>query len=97
MSELTYTIFGLTIRSPLEIPELTPAETESVDVDIKFGKNPTGLDDVRSSGILFEAAEISRCRPFYQRLAGGDIIVALHRNTLWQTCNIWNHRYSLEN
>ena len=57
MSGLTYNVFGLNIRSPLEIPDVVPVDAESVDVEIRFGKNPAGLRNVRSSGILYEAAE----------------------------------------
>lgn len=57
VSELTYNVFGLNIRSPLEIPDLMPVNEGSVDVDIRFGKNPVKLGNVRSSGILYEATE----------------------------------------
>jgi hypothetical protein len=54
---LTYTIYGLTIRSPLELPELHPAHSEHVDVHIRFGQNPLHLYRALTSGILFEANE----------------------------------------
>jgi energy-coupling factor transporter ATP-binding protein EcfA2 len=57
VSEFTYIIFGLRIKSPLEIPELTSIITKQVDVNIIFGNNPSKLENVVTSGALFETAK----------------------------------------
>ena len=52
-----YKVYGLTIGSELELPELTRVQNIKVDVSIDFGKVPEHLPEVRGSGVLFEAAE----------------------------------------
>ena len=56
MNKYYYKVYGLTIGSELELPELTPAQNIKADVIIGFGKVPEHLPEVRGSGILFEAA-----------------------------------------
>ena len=51
-----YKVYGLTIGSELELPELSPIQNTKVDVSIGFGNVPEHLPEVRGSGILFEAA-----------------------------------------
>jgi hypothetical protein len=50
-----YKVYGLSIGSELELPELIPDQNGKVDVTISSGKVPEHLPEVRSSGILFEA------------------------------------------
>ena len=56
MIKYYYKLYGLTICSELELPELTPVQNIKADVIIGFGKVPEHLPEVRGSGILFEAA-----------------------------------------
>ena len=56
MIKYYYKVYGLTICSELELPELTPVQNIEEDVTIGFGKVPEHLPQVRGSGVLFEAA-----------------------------------------
>ena len=56
MIKYHYKVYGLTIGSELELPELTPVQNIKADVTIGFGKVPEHLPEVRGSGVLFEAA-----------------------------------------
>ncbi|MCP4310024.1 MAG: hypothetical protein GY790_02055 [Bacteroidetes bacterium] len=56
LNKYHYKIYGLTIGSELELPELTSVQNIKSDVTISFGKVPEHLPEVRGSGILFEAA-----------------------------------------
>jgi len=56
LNKYYYKVYGLTIGSELELPELSPVQNIKVDVSIGFGKVPEHLPEVRGSGVLFEAA-----------------------------------------
>ena len=57
MIEYTYNIFGLIIRSQLEIPELISIKSKQAHVTVQFGTTPEHLNGNISSGILYEATE----------------------------------------
>lgn len=57
MINFTYRIFGLIIHSELEIPGLIPLQAEIADVSILIGATPNQLNNVISSGVLFESAK----------------------------------------
>lgn len=56
MSKYHYKVYGLSICSELELPELQAGQDNGADVSIGFGKVPEHLPEIRGSGILFEAA-----------------------------------------
>jgi hypothetical protein len=74
-----YKVYGLTIDSELELPELIPVQLVKAEVTIGFGNVPEHLPEVRGTGILFEAA----CDDFLFkfdgvgrfRVQGGDRII----------------------
>lgn len=55
MTEFNYNIFGLNFRSPLVIPGLVTNDIGTTDVNIQLGDVPDHLDQVISSGVLFES------------------------------------------
>ncbi|MCK5135659.1 MAG: hypothetical protein KAR19_07725 [Bacteroidales bacterium] len=57
MKEFTYNIFGLSIRSQLEIPEFTEYPSETTQVTVRFGSVADHLDTVISTGVLFESGK----------------------------------------
>ena len=57
LNKYYYKVYGLTICSELELPELSPGQNIKADVSISFGGVPEHLPEVRGSGILFEAAK----------------------------------------
>lgn len=56
MSKFNYQIFGLLIRSSLEIPGLDEIHSEYTDVNILFGPTPDHIADLVLSGVLFESS-----------------------------------------
>ncbi|HVU23801.1 MAG TPA: hypothetical protein VHE13_06720 [Opitutus sp.] len=48
--------FGLTVRSPLPLPELLPAEGAGADVEIRYGDVPAELPHALKRGVRFQAA-----------------------------------------
>ena len=57
MIEYTYNIFGLIIRSQLEIPELISTQSKQAHVTVQFGSTPEHLNEIISSGVLYESTE----------------------------------------
>jgi len=57
VTAFNYNIFGLSIRSEFEIPELSSNRDEEPEVDIQYGEVPENLDNKISSGILYESAK----------------------------------------
>lgn len=55
MSAYSYHIFGLSIISQIEIPELSTSPVDLPDIRIEFGEAPDHLENVLSKGILFES------------------------------------------
>jgi len=55
VTEYSYTIFGLSFRSQLELPEFEITPAEKADISIRFGNTPDHLNNISSSGILYEA------------------------------------------
>jgi hypothetical protein len=51
----SYHIFGLSIISQIEIPEMATSPVDLPDIIIQFGKVPDHLEHVLSKGILFES------------------------------------------
>ena len=50
-----YTLFGLTIESEPQLPELIVSEA-TPDVQVRFGETPAELNEVKGRGVLFQAA-----------------------------------------
>jgi hypothetical protein len=50
-----YSVFGINIRSEIELPELPPGSFEKPDVEIRRGNNPGDLTDVKGRGVLYQA------------------------------------------
>lgn len=60
MHTFLYNIYNLLIESELEIPEALESEKEQgtvVDISLKFGTLPDHLENITSSGVLFEISD----------------------------------------
>jgi len=56
LSTYQYKVYGLTLSSELELPELIPAQITDPDVTITFGEVPEHLPVIKGSGVHYEAA-----------------------------------------
>jgi len=90
----TYSAFGLRIKSTFPIEELLPAETDKVDVRIKYGITPKKLSVVSGEGVLFQANRnefLFRLKTVgsYLVLNGTDIIVEQLNNSSIKDLNLF--------
>jgi len=87
LSTYQYKVYGLTLSSELELPELTPEHNTDADVDIVFGEVPEHLPEIRGSGVLYEAAYNDFLFKFeglgrYRVQNGNRIIIQPEKNAL---------------
>ncbi len=52
----SYKAYGLNIESEIKIPELNPGNDVTPDVKISIGSVPKSLSNIKSKGVLFQAA-----------------------------------------
>jgi len=52
-----YNVFGINIKSELEIPGLVLAQSPNIEVEIRYGPTPNHLSEILSSGVLFESSK----------------------------------------
>lgn len=57
MKQHFYSVYGLSICSEIDLPELTPAFSGDADVEIVLGEVPEHLPEVSGSGVLYEATK----------------------------------------
>ena len=58
MNQFFYTIYGLTIALPIELPVLISGDWE-IDVRVSFGMTPEMLQDSPDSSKLFQVANLA--------------------------------------
>ena len=58
MKTYRYRVYGISVDSEMELPELFPVEADEPDVSIRYGDVLTQLPEVKTSGVLYQAAPL---------------------------------------
>ncbi|MBT6049915.1 MAG: hypothetical protein HOG49_24210, partial [Candidatus Scalindua sp.] len=81
-----YSLYGLTVSSPFQCPELVPAKGRNKDITIKFGEIEENRYDWNIEGLCYKAAQEKfflsvKGIAKYLVTGGSEIIIEKHGNT----------------